>query len=149
MILYMTPLVKIIIFAVIGVAVIMGAQAYSRRASTKLNVDLPPQTLQKEDEVVGQGTEAKTGDTVSVHYLGMLTDGKKFDSSYDRGTPFEFKLGENKVIRGWEEGILGMKVGGKRKLTVPPSLGYGVQGYPPVIPPDATLIFEVELLKIK
>lgn len=145
----MTPLIKIIIFAIIGVAVIMGAQAYSRRASTKLNIAPPTQVLQKEDEVVGQGAEAKTGDTVSVHYLGMLTDGKKFDSSYDRGTPLEFKLGSNQVIQGWEEGIVGMKVGGKRKLTIPSSLGYGAQGFPPAIPPDATLIFEVELLNIK
>jgi FKBP-type peptidyl-prolyl cis-trans isomerase len=105
--------------------------------------------LKIQDLVVGTGQEAKSGDNVSVHYTGWLEDGTKFDSSLDRGTPFEFTLGAGRVIKGWDEGIVGMKVGGKRKLTIPAALGYGAQGYPPVIPANATLIFEVELLAIK
>ncbi|MBI1866395.1 MAG: FKBP-type peptidyl-prolyl cis-trans isomerase [Candidatus Staskawiczbacteria bacterium] len=96
----------------------------------------------------GSGESSKTGDIVAVHYAGALEDGAKFDSSVDRGTPFSFTLGENKVIQGWELGVLGMKAGEKRKLTIPPELGYGESGYPGVIPPNATLIFQVELLKI-
>ena len=102
-----------------------------------------------EDLTVGSGVAAKAGDTVSVHYTGTLIDGSKFDSSVDRGTPFTFTLGAGEVIQGWDEGIAGMKVGGKRKLTIPPELGYGAGGYPPVIPANATLIFEVELVEIK
>ena len=105
--------------------------------------------LQITDSTVGKGKEAKTGDKVSVHYKGTLLDGTKFDSSYDRGKPFEFILGQNQVIQGWEKGILGMKVRGKRKLVIPPSLAYGEQGIPGAIPPNATLVFEVELLDIK
>ena len=105
--------------------------------------------LQYEDLVVGSGQEAKTGDTVSVHYTGWLQDGTKFDSSVDRGQPFEFTLGAGNVIKGWEEGVVGMKVGGKRRLIIPPDLGYGPNGYPPVIPPNATLTFEVELLAVR
>ncbi|MBN2547996.1 MAG: FKBP-type peptidyl-prolyl cis-trans isomerase [Anaerolineales bacterium] len=101
------------------------------------------------DLVAGKGAEAKTGDTVSVHYTGWLADGTKFDSSVDRGTPFEFILGAGRVIRGWDEGVTGMKVGGKRRLEIPPDLAYGIDGYPPVIPQNATLTFEVELLEIK
>ncbi len=105
--------------------------------------------LQYEDLVVGDGPEAKTHDNVSVHYTGWLTDGTKFDSSVDRGTPFEFHLGAGQVIKGWDEGVAGMKVGRKRKLTIPPELGYGDRGSGDKIPPGATLVFEVELLGIK
>ena len=102
-----------------------------------------------EDIRVGTGAEAKAGQTVSVHYVGTLTDGKKFDSSRDRGKPFDFPLGGGRVIKGWDQGVAGMKVGGLRKLTIPPSLGYGAAGFPGAIPPNATLIFEVELIAVK
>jgi FKBP-type peptidyl-prolyl cis-trans isomerase FkpA len=102
-----------------------------------------------EDTVVGAGAEAKAGQQVSVHYTGWLTNGSKFDSSKDRNDPFEFSLGMRQVIGGWDEGVQGMKIGGTRKLTIPPELGYGARGAGGVIPPNATLVFEVELLGIK
>lgn len=102
-----------------------------------------------EELVIGAGGAAAAGQRVSVHYTGWLTDGKKFDSSKDRNDPFGFSLGAGHVIRGWDEGVQGMKVGGKRKLTIPPVLGYGAHGAGGVIPPDATLVFEVELLAIE
>ncbi|WP_169978620.1 FKBP-type peptidyl-prolyl cis-trans isomerase [Tautonia rosea] len=102
-----------------------------------------------EDLTPGTGPEAKAGQTVSVHYVGTLEDGTKFDSSRDRGQPFAFGLGAGQVIRGWDVGVAGMKVGGLRKLTIPPEEGYGARGAGGVIPPNATLIFEVELLGIK
>jgi FKBP-type peptidyl-prolyl cis-trans isomerase FkpA len=107
-----------------------------------------PSGLKYEDLVEGTGDAAKMGETVSVHYTGWLTDGKKFDSSKDRGQPFPFPLGAGRVIKGWDEGVQGMKVGGKRKLTIPPQLGYGSRGAAGAIPPNAILVFEVELLKI-
>ncbi|MBM3342408.1 MAG: FKBP-type peptidyl-prolyl cis-trans isomerase [Betaproteobacteria bacterium] len=99
-----------------------------------------------EDLTVGSGAEASAGQQVTVHYTGWLTNGQKFDSSKDRGEPFVFPLGGQRVIRGWDEGVQGMKIGGTRKLTIPPDLGYGARGAGGVIPPNATLVFEVELL---
>ena len=105
--------------------------------------------LQYEDQAVGTGDEAKSGQTVDVHYTGTLKDGTKFDSSHDRGKPFSFQLGLGRVIKGWDEGVAGMKVGGKRKLVIPADLAYGKRGAGGVIPADAELTFVVELLKVK
>ena len=99
-----------------------------------------------EEITIGSGAEASAGHEVTVHYTGWLTNGEKFDSSKDRDDPFVFPLGAGRVIRGWDEGVQGMKIGGKRKLTIPPDLGYGARGAGGVIPPNATLVFEVELL---
>jgi FKBP-type peptidyl-prolyl cis-trans isomerase len=112
-----------------------------------------PSGLTITDTVVGTGAEAKPGNTCVMHYTGWLYEngekGKKFDSSVDRGDPFEFPLGQGRVIAGWDEGVQGMKVGGKRTLIIPPDLGYGARGAGGVIPPNATLIFDVELLDVK
>lgn len=112
---------------------------------------LAPSTITElkiDDIKVGTGIAVKSGDTVSIHYLGTLENGVKFDSSYDRGQPFETQIGVGQVIEGWDKGVVGMKVGGKRKLTIPYQMAYGENGYGP-IPPKATLIFEVELMEIK
>jgi FKBP-type peptidyl-prolyl cis-trans isomerase len=116
--------------------------------STAANTTADVTELVIEDIVVGTGAEAKSGDTVTVHYTGWLTDGTKFDSSVDAGQPLQFPLGQGYVIQGWDEGVAGMKVGGKRKLIIPPDMGYGAQGAGGVIPPNATLVFEVELVSI-
>jgi len=102
--------------------------------------------LEKEDQIVGDGDEAVAGQMVEVHYTGWLTDGTKFDSSHDRNQTFSFKLGGGQVIAGWDQGVAGMKIGGTRKLTIPPEMGYGERGAGGVIPPNATLIFKVELV---
>ena len=116
---------------------------------TATSTESSANSLKIEDVKVGTGREAKNGDTISVHYVGTLTDGTKFDSSRDRKTPFDVTLGAHKVIKGWEAGLVGMKVGGVRKLTIPPELGYGADGFGKTIPPNATLMFEIELLSIK
>ncbi|MFP5285454.1 MAG: FKBP-type peptidyl-prolyl cis-trans isomerase [Thermoanaerobaculia bacterium] len=108
-----------------------------------------PSGLRYTDLAAGQGDEARAGKTVDVHYTGWLENGTKFDSSLDRGRPFSFRLGGGQVIRGWDEGVAGMKVGGKRRLTIPADLGYGARGAGGVIPPNATLVFEVELLGVR
>jgi FKBP-type peptidyl-prolyl cis-trans isomerase len=108
-----------------------------------------PSGLKYVDLQVGSGDTAKPGDLVTVHYTGWLVDGAKFDSSVDRRQPFSFPLGAGRVIKGWDEGVAGMKVGGKRKLTIPPDLGYGTRGAGGVIPPNATLLFDVELLEVR
>ncbi len=120
----------------------------------ELNVDLSamtqtPSGLYYQDLEVGTGTEAQAGANVTVHYTGWLTDGTKFDSSVDRGTPFVFSLGAGRVIAGWDEGVSGMRIGGKRKLVIPADLGYGDRGSGNVIPPGATLVFDVELLGVR
>ena len=102
-----------------------------------------------EDLVAGNGAAATAGMQVTVHYTGWLTDGRKFDSSVDRNDPFQFRLGAGQVIPGWDQGVAGMQIGGKRKLTIPPELGYGSRGAGGVIPPNATLVFEVELLGLR
>lgn len=104
--------------------------------------------LQKEDSAPGSGKACKAGDTVKVHYTGTLMNGTKFDSSRDRNEPFQFTLGQGEVIKGWDEGVVGMKKGGKRKLTIPAAKAYGANGSPPKIPPNSPLIFDVELVEI-
>ncbi len=127
-------------------------KASTAAASGPAKVNGQPTTtasgLQYWDIVVGTGTAAAPGDMVRVHYTGFLTSGEKFDSSRDRGEPFAFPLGAGQVIKGWDEGVAGMKVGGQRQLRIPPSLGYGSAGAGGVIPPNATLIFDVELIAV-
>ena len=113
-----------------------------------MNLDDLSHALLKEDLIVGRGAIAKVGDDVVVHYVGRLADGTQFDSSRARRDPLDFSLGAGDMIKGWDEGLPGMKVGGKRKLTIPPELAYGDQGLAGIIPPQATLVFEVELLSI-
>jgi FKBP-type peptidyl-prolyl cis-trans isomerase len=144
---------RILIIAILLLTIAAAAYAVfsgNTRKNNASDADLTTTAsgLQYQELVVGSGPEAKPGDTVSVHYTGWLEDGTKFDSSLDRGQPLPFTIGQGGVIPGWEEGVAGMQVGGKRKLVIPPELAYGPQGYPGVIPPNATLTFEVELLQI-
>lgn len=161
---------KYIIFIVVAVLIVIGAMMYKPSApegaagtmeqgsinepapgtvGRDTNVITNPMGLIIEDVKVGTGDEAKPGALITVHYVGTLDNGTKFDSSRDRGEPFQFPLGQGMVIAGWEQGFNGMKIGGVRKLTIPPELGYGAQGAGGVIPPNATLHFEVELLAVR
>ena len=139
--------------ALIGSLAVLLAAALGPAACKKSSAPAStttPEGLVVEDVKVGDGALATPGKMVSVHYTGRLTNGSKFDSSYDRGQPIEFPLGAGKVIKGWDMGIQGMKVGGKRKLTIPPDLAYGSQGTPGgPIPPNATLVFDVELTGVQ
>lgn len=155
-----TDWAKWIMVGVVILAIIVGLWVFLKQAPTESLVAESPAPLDNiqmqdtvelktEDSVVGTGTEAKSGNEVSVHYVGTLLDGTKFDSSRDRGEPFAFNLGAGEVIKGWDLGVVGMKVGGKRKLTIPGSLAYGEYGAPPSIGPNETLVFEVELLEVK
>jgi FKBP-type peptidyl-prolyl cis-trans isomerase FkpA len=130
-------------------AVLVAACAQSQAPGGGGNEVTTVSGLKYTDTKIGTGAEAKAGQTAVVHYTGWLTDGKKFDSSKDRGQPFSFPLGGGRVIKGWDEGVQGMKVGGSRKLTIPADLGYGAQGAGGVIPPNATLVFEVDLLELR
>ncbi len=155
---------KISLIVIAIVIVVAGILAFSKSASknkeANINIIINNQNqmrnetladgLQIIDEVVGTGVEATIGNTVSVNYVGTLTNGTKFDSSYDRNQPFSFVLGAQQVIAGWDEGVAGMRVGGKRKLVIPPDLAYGAQSVGNgLIPPNSTLIFEVELLGVQ
>jgi FKBP-type peptidyl-prolyl cis-trans isomerase len=148
-----TILIAVIAVLVIGGLAFIKSQSNTtnrnQQSPTMESTQDPQQSLVITDITEGSGPESKNGDTLVVHYVGTLQDGTKFDSSRDRGTPFSFTLGEGKVIRGWEEGMLGMKAGGKRTLVIPPELGYGAYGAGAIIPPNATLTFEVELLEIQ
>jgi FKBP-type peptidyl-prolyl cis-trans isomerase len=139
----------VILLAVVGLCLAQVTDPQAMAQDKKGKVVTTNSGLKYEDVKEGTGPTAAKGDTVQVHYTGWLKDGKKFDSSKDRGQPFVFQLGAGRVIKGWDEGVQGMKVGGTRKLIIPPDLGYGASGAGGVIPPNAELTFEVELLKIQ
>jgi FKBP-type peptidyl-prolyl cis-trans isomerase len=142
-------LLLLFVFVIVAAS---GCGGGGKTSSGATKVTGPPTTtasgLQYWDIKTGSGAMAVPGKTVKVHYTGWLTSGEKFDSSVDRGEPFSFVLGAGQVIKGWDEGVVGMKVGGKRQLKIPPDLGYGAQGAGNAIPPNATLIFDVELLDV-
>jgi FKBP-type peptidyl-prolyl cis-trans isomerase FkpA len=137
-----------ILLVVVGILILVAIVALAYQNANRGQTPANPSDLVSEDLVVGSGPAAKVGDTVSVHYTGTLTNGQQFDSSLDRGQPFTFTIGVSSVIQGWHDGLVGMQPGGVRKLTIPPELAYGAQGAGGVIPPNATLIFEIELLEI-
>jgi FKBP-type peptidyl-prolyl cis-trans isomerase len=160
------PRAKVIVFAAAALVLLIGACGDEKKASDATepgaSASVPastvacsadatelPDGLCYVDTKVGDGPEVKKGDVLSMNYTGKLADGSVFDASDKHGGPFEFKLGAGAVIQGWDEGIVGMHVGGKRTLTIPPELGYGAAGYPPVIPPNATLLFDVEVVSVK
>lgn len=151
---------RILIFGILVLIVFVGVVIFKVRlpkSQESKTLSIPQEKVMEEKQTelkieeitVGTGDEAVAGKKVTVNYAGTLENGTKFDSSYDRGTPFSFNLGAGEVIQGWDQGVAGMKVGGKRKLTIPSSLGYGERGAGAAIPPNATLIFEVELLKVE
>lgn len=154
-----TPIIALFLLTFVPAWFLVAQTAEKKPAEKTAEAAKPPPAAPKTvttrsglkytDLVIGSGSIPKSGNTVIVHYTGWLTSGKKFDSSVDRKEPFSFVLGRGQVIKGWDEGVASMRVGGKRKLTIPPELGYGPQGYPGVIPRNATLIFEVELLRIR
>src|SRR5436309_3286391 len=138
------------VLALLGICLTPAAPAQDKdKDKKKEKIVTTKSGLKYEDLKLGTGPEAKSGDGVEVHYTGWLKDGTKFDSSKDRGKPFRFPLGAGRVIKGWDEGVAGMKEGGKRTLIIPPELGYGARGAPGAIPPNAELKFEVELLDVK
>jgi peptidylprolyl isomerase len=149
------------ILVVVVAVILIGRSGGSSDETSKADITVPngptiklptgpaPTQLQVKDLKTGTGAEAKAGDQVSVQYVGVLYDnGSKFDSSYDHGQPFSFKLGGGQVIAGWDQGVAGMKVGGRRELIIPPGLAYGAQGQPPTIPPNATLVFVIDLVSV-
>jgi FKBP-type peptidyl-prolyl cis-trans isomerase len=142
----MTSLYRSSLMAIVVLTLSLGIGGSMAESSQEVTT---PSGLKYVDQVVGTGEAAVAGQNVSVHYTGWLENGKKFDSSVDRGQPFSFPLGAGRVIKGWDEGVQGMKVGGKRKLTIPSDLGYGSRGAGGVIPPNATLVFDVELLGVR
>ena len=144
--------IMVILVVVVALVAFFAIQKSNKKTNTATgggNMITTQSGLQYQDLVAGAGAEAVAGKSVTVHYTGTLQDGSQFDSSVDRNQPFSFILGAGQVIPGWDEGVAGMKVGGKRKLVIPPGLAYGAQGYPPVIPANATLTFDVELLEVK
>ncbi len=146
---------NLIIICVIVAAFVIGAAAllFSGKGSKNAGIIGDEVTtasgLKYIDETIGTGPSPLRGRTVTVHYTGMLEDGTKFESSVDRGQPYDFRIGVGSVIKGWDEGVMTMRIGGRRRLIVPPDLGYGAQGRPPRIPPNSTLIFDIELLNVK
>jgi peptidylprolyl isomerase len=149
-----TKLVVYLIIAALAIGALIYLLSILRSPDSNPNASpgtevTTPSGLKYIDEVIGTGESPRSGRPVSVHYTGTLADGTKFDSSVDRGQPYEFAIGVGSVIKGWDEGIMTMKVGGKRRLIIPPNLGYGAMGNPPTIPPNATLYFDVELMNVK
>jgi FKBP-type peptidyl-prolyl cis-trans isomerase FkpA len=149
----MRPLICATFLLAASACVPQGDRASAGGFSADLGIDTTALTttasgLRYVDVTTGQGEEASDGRTATVHYTGWLTDGKKFDSSRDRNQPFSFTIGAQRVIAGWDEGVAGMQVGGRRKLVIPPELGYGAGGAPPDIPPNAILVFDVELMDV-